>query len=192
MKDVYKKCKECGAKFLSINQRTTCSPECKKRWKKRMDAKCRKGLGKVGSTQTCPVCKQKFTQTGAVQIYCSVKCNRRARDQRGVDKVLDVPSTCVICGVDFMTSKQSKAVTCCPEHAIELRRRKVAEHNANEKQRFVEQVIRYCAPFTCQWDKMTTSNMEYPRMDCPQNDPLTNRMESGVWVNVRDIREVAA
>lgn len=44
----------------------------------------------------------------------------------------------------------------------------------------------------CQWDKMTTRNMEFPRMDCPQCDPLTNRMEAGVWVDVRDVRECAA
>ena len=39
---------------------------------------------------------------------------------------------------------------------------------------------------------MTTTPMDVKSWDDPRMDPMTNRMEAGVWVGIQDIRRIAA
>ena len=120
-----KTCVVCGAKFECNTTRMTCSDACRKARKQAMDAKARHGKGRVGTTEVCPTCGKPFVVTGTTQRYCTERCAYRARAAAVNEN--NIKSTCVVCGKQFLTSRNTKARTCGKACASALRGRKIRE-----------------------------------------------------------------
>ena len=136
-------CIVCGAQFMGFPNSKYC-PECKKvaekeRRKKYQDnAKSRP----LGSTDYCQKCGAEYVVTSGMQKYCA-KCSEEAINEKikarkirynheNKEKLSAIKNerksngyVCVICGKTF--DKKSPTVTCSPECARELKRRKQAK-----------------------------------------------------------------
>jgi endogenous inhibitor of DNA gyrase (YacG/DUF329 family) len=197
---VLRKCTVCGEKFDSYNQKKVCSDACKLARKKKADARCRHGLGFIGSTKDCPQCGKKFVVTGASQIYCSPRCGEIAKPSRQSYKVKNIPAVCEICGNAFLTSKHSRGRTCSIDCTIKLRSKNMMGQTGPKK---LNDSLVQCEPMPDIWNGYTDAKDRYwPPMetyvygvkswDDPRMDPMTNRMDVVVRVNIQDIRERAA
>jgi len=197
---IRRKCIECGTLFDSFNQKQICSERCKLARKKTANARCRQGLGNLGETKTCPQCGKQYTVTGTSQIYCSARCGQKAKPSRSSHKIKNVPAVCEICGKEFLTCKSSMARTCSPVCTIKLRSRNMTGQTGPKKQ---NDSLVQCEPMPDIWNGYTDAKDRYwPPMetyvhgvkswDDPRMDPMTNRMEVAVRVNIQEIRECAA
>lgn len=187
-------CKLCGCEFSPAHSNTKfCCDEHRDEFRRmRKRATAAKARAKRGPRcspsmmpRPCALCGDIFKPNAANQKVCEkVECRRSINGKATVD----TEAVCSVCGEIFTRKAGSVRATCSPECQAEAS--SLAQIGRSQK----EKTDNRPKPdsFACQWDKMKTEDMEYPRMDCPQNDPLTNRCEPGVWVDVRDVRECAA
>ena len=177
-------------------KKLTCSAECKKinannvrnirRKKERTAARLAR------KPSLCMICQKEFHPTGPRRRTCGDEaCMETYRKLYEMDRHGRVAREfdCPTCGKHVVTCRKSQE-TCgsdaCydklyrSEHADELR-----EKRANKGRN---------KPTDCPWENGLITNLPpgVKTWDCGEMDPMTNRMEAGVWVNVRDIREVAA
>lgn len=188
------KCAHCGAKFEHKNPNVrVCSEKCRKARKRKQDIICKSGRSRIGHMEKCRYCGKQFMVAGTTQAFCSQKCRKanENRLKRAQDKT--VPATCIICGCGFLTSKNSKSKTC---GAGCLTKYKSALTSERELKRKLEAGASMMGLFSmpCPWatGKLDTLPPGVKTWDCGDMDPLTNRCEPGVWVDVREIKECAA
>lgn len=126
-------CVESGKEFVSATGRITCSERKRKRKvRKRLDARAQES-----KMLTCAFCEKHFVRTAGGQLYCSMGCQKEAKER---NRRLNV--------------------------------KKVLDKNG----------------YLC-FSTLRTSLSEYPTMDCPECDPMTNRMENdGVWIQTPEQR----
>lgn len=188
------KCAHCGTKFEHKNPNVrVCSEKCRKARKRNQDIICKSGRSRIGHMEKCRYCGKQFMVAGTTQAFCSQKCRKanENRLKRAQDKT--VPATCIICGCGFLTSKNSKSKTCGPQCLTKYKSALTSERELKRKLEAGASMMGLFA-IPCPWKtgKLDTMPPEVTTWDCGQMDPLTNRMEAGVWVDVRNISEVAA
>jgi len=192
---IRRRCIECGAMFDSVNERKTCSDECRRIRKNRYSSNAHKKNGKkcrgiIGSTAECKMCGAKFKVRGSKQVYCGSQCAKKARSIRE-KKASRRETTCSICGTVFMSSTKSIAKTCSYTCTAESRRRSMLAHY--EENDFVQRYTPSDA-MPCPWATpgKLGSGPEGVSWYSAQADPMTR----GIWMsgNLETVRarEVAA
>lgn len=65
--------------------------------------------------KTCPHCHEVFSTTSKKMVYCSVKCSRRAWEERNRKPAgkPEIERVCVVCGIVFTTTHSTKK--CCSD-----------------------------------------------------------------------------
>ena len=134
----------------------TCSRPCAHKLRKREMAK---------HVLICEKCGKPFNQHAATAKYC-LECGR-------------APQTCAVCGKAFrsrhIAQKTCGAKDCINEHKSRTettRLRRIATHEPDT--------------FYIDFSQLHTMNAEFPTMDCPECDPLTNRDFNGVWIETHE------
>jgi len=129
-------CVRCGKEFQNENPlRLTCSEECRRARKRDQDIICKSGRGNIGKMVKCAYCGKDYEVAGTTQKFCSQRCRKANENRLASARAKTVKAVCVICGQDFMTSKNSTAKTCGPAClsqyksilTTELERKKKAE-----------------------------------------------------------------
>lgn len=154
-------CVICNATFMRAtnkgrNATQTCGKKCSDELRKRNMAK---------NVLICAKCGKKFSQHGSGSKYC-LECGR-------------APQTCAVCGKAFrsrhIAQKTCGAKECIATHKSAVCKTKYRELNAQQPD-----------TFDIDFSQLHTMNAEFPTMDCPECDPLTNRMFNGVWIETHE------
>lgn len=178
-------------------KKKTCSVECravhlnKAKSARRKAARVKARMSKP--PLVCTVCKKEFYPTaGHGRVTCgSPECQeeyRRAYDIDRNGRVLrefDCPS----CGKHVSTYRKSQT-TCGADDCYNRLYR--AENGDELRAKRADRGKKKSAD--CPWENgwFDTYPPEVTTWDCGQMDPMTNRMEAGVWVEMREIKECAA
>lgn len=188
------KCAHCGAKFEHKNPNVrVCSDKCRKARKRNQDIICKSGRSRIGHVEKCRYCGKQFMVNGTTQAFCSEKCRKANANRLYRAQEKTVPAVCIICGENFLTSKNSKSKTCGP---VCLTKYKSALTTERELKRKLEAGASIAGLFSmpCPW---ATPGKLGPGPEgvswySAQADPMTR----GVWLtgNVETVRdkEVAA
>jgi hypothetical protein len=188
------KCIQCGEEFAHKNPNMRlCSEACRKVRKQRQDALCKSGHSRTGQIEACRYCGKKYVVNGTTQAFCSMKCRKanEARLKRAQAKTH--PATCIICGSNFMTSRNAKSKTCGPECLTKYKSRLTTERAIAQRQAAgIAAPGEYCMP--CPWDARILDYLppEVESWASASMDPMTNRLDVIVRVNIQEIRECAA
>ena len=144
-------CVICGAKFIGYPASKYC-PTCAKSAERERAKKYRRmGFSRsLGSIDHCVKCGAEYIVTSGLQKYCpncsaeavnektkarKIKYNHENRDKFDANKkeMKSEAYICVICGKPF--DKKTATVTCSPECAKELKRRRQAESDLKRGKR---------------------------------------------------------
>lgn len=144
----------------------------------------------MNAQRACAVCGEMFEPRGWRQSIClSLACVRERNRLAKIKERLGAEDVqCAVCGQLFSRASSSSRVTCsraCRDELSSQTQRgaaSVVPALRQKKDAFTEPANTFCS--------------EHPSWDCPAMDPLTNRMEPGIWVDVPDatpaIRRTAA
>lgn len=166
-------CVMCGRKVNGKNTRQKTCDDCRPKYNR-----LRVSHGRtIGSEDVCDFCGKKFVRTGPGQMYChDCRATRRNVDNSG--NIRNVPAVCEICGIDFYTSRATKARTCGKLCAAVLRKRSTEQGSVEQHASQPYQITE------CDFATMQTGCAEYRSWDCAEMDPMTSRAELVVRVNV--------
>ena len=160
-------CEICGAAFLrstnkGVNARRTCgSKACAGALRKREMEK---------NIIICEKCGRAFGQYASGAKYCK-ECIKEKKQIK-----------CTVCGKRFRSYNPAQK-TCGDRDCINLlnsrtettRLRRIATHEPDT--------------FDIDFASLHTMNAEFPTMDCPECDPLTNRDFTGVWIETNEPKQ---
>lgn len=176
--------------------RLTCSPECKRtnenlvRSIRRKKARAAARMSRPPSL--CVICQKEFHPTGPRRKTCGDEaCMETYRKLYEMDRHgrVAMEFDCPICGKRVVTCRKSQE-TCGSDACYDKFYR--SEHGDELRDKRADRGKK--KPTDCPWANgwFDTMPPEVTTWDCGQMDPLTNRCEPGVWVDVRNISEVAA
>lgn len=173
---ILRKCVECRKEFDSVNERKTCSDECRAARKARSAAKYRarrvpgkKSANIIGSIQRCELCGKKYEKRGSIQKYCSEACARKAKaDRENAAKARTV--LCSECGAEFRTSVKSISTLCSEACRAAKKHRSMLAHHHGDDVR--PPSMDFVCP--CPWatGKANTLPQGITTWDCPEMDPF--------------------
>ena len=216
------KCVVCGKEFEKQGPQVTCkSRECRNERVRILRAK-KKGVECVPLKRIeCEICGKSLMQRLPGQVICGAdECKLalgrvRQKARRPPAPKLP-PRPCPICGKVFTPCRKDAVNTCGELRCRRARERRIeAERRAKfafeleveaallaEQKRMETLAVKISnslCPFRGYVDEkghrepsLRTLITEYPSYDFPEMDPMTNRMETGVWVNIQDVRSIAA
>ena len=122
----------------------------------------------------CPHCGTMFLPKNFKQVTCGArKCQIRQNlvcVKRRIESAI-----CDVCGKDFTRTVRKDPRRTCSEtcaNAIKTGRKKNKKYTSRTT---------YSEPFEVDFSQLHTMNSEFPTMDCPECDPLTNRMYEN-WI----------
>lgn len=181
-------CQHCGIEFAPPHPNTKfcCDEHRAEARRKRMRITAAKSRAKLKPKcspsmmpRPCTLCGEIFKPNAPNQKVCEkVECRRTINGKVTVD----TEAVCSICGATFTLKAGSARATCSPECQAEASSQ--AQIGRAQKEKTETKDKPRPESFPCQWPWMTTRNPEYPRMDCPECDPMTNRMcNDGLWVD---------
>lgn len=188
-------CVVCGKECA----RVTCSEECRHRRANDLhNERKHKRRAEAAATRpkkvcTCTICGKDFEYTsGKARKTCgSASCQLEYRRQFDIERYGRVPREfdCPVCGKRVVTCRKSQE-TCGSDACYNKLYR---EQNGDElREKRADRGKK--KPTDCPWANgwFDTYPPEVTTWDCGQMDPMTNRCEPGVWIDVRDIKECAA
>ena len=177
IKEIHITCRVCGKTAPANSPLTkTCSPECKRKWRKRNPEG-------IGSETTCPHCGKTFRQLARLQVYCHPDCQLAAKRKRDSSTVRNVPAVCVICGKNFLTARAIMSQTCGPPCTKQLKRIRKAQQD-------VRRAAKNNTAIDWSFETMST-NCECKTWDCAEMDPMSGGFPM-ITFSVPVAREVAA
>ena len=156
-----------------------CSKKCKQRAKN-------ESRQKYTYDKICAYCGKPFTTPNGRQKACSHSCGRMMYVNAA--EPIDVQVPCAYCGKMFSRKATSRMKTCSFECAGNLAS---ASALAATKAELMPDP----------WTEYTDEHGTWPAVqtyiagiewDDPRMDPLTNRMEAGVWVATNELMEARA
>ena len=164
---VNKKCVICGEEFqTSKGNQVCCSISCARKRKRITDRKIT--LVEIN----CAHCGEPFVPKRRDSKCCSQSCTEARKYQLGKENyVMGVSmAKCVICGREFARKSNAWArATCSTECLYELRKagtkRKMADGQPQDN---------YIMPID--FSKLETYTHGYISFECPEFDPMTNRI----------------
>lgn len=178
-------CPICGREFEPLSSsHKYCSRACwgvvKTAYNKAARARQAAGEAQPLSTpRVCQICGVEFEPRCWRQTICrSVSCVRE-RNRRLKIKQRSASATCVVCNKAFDRAPGSARTTCsqaCRDKLSGMTQR-------NQPPRPAPITTARQQPWAAPTDTFCS---EFPSWDCAAMDPLTNRMEPGVWVNTPD------
>lgn len=184
-------CAICGMKFDAPRGRTTCGEECRKKYKYEQNKKRTPTEMRLGAIGTCSMCGATFTRKAPKQKYCSQICQTRASGKYARAKAKIVPTKCIICGADFLTSISAQARTCSKPCTLKLRSQ-LAKSRAADKKPYLKNDDSFC--MSCPWQTGTLDTM--PLGVTSWSDPIMDPMSGGFPMRTFSVpstaREVAA
>lgn len=147
-------------------QNTCPNPTCRQKGRNAAAA-ARYVAAKNPAAETCPICKRTYVPHYAGQKTCGgARCAAAMRKLNASTEV----RKCKQCGDEFKATPGEKKEFCT----------KACKKEWTDAQDAAKRAAAVDCPFS--W--MTTRSNEYPRLDCPECDPMTNRMHNdGLWVD---------
>lgn len=137
----------------------------------------------------CVVCGKKFKRQGNQGESATQTCGQKCADDLRKRNIAKTIIECACCGKP--TPKRGATGKYCINCSTRMKRKRNLEAQkvrqteqkeikiAEKRKAIVEsEPIDVCA--------MQTLISEFPTMDCPECDPLTNRMQNGVWFEVQE------
>jgi hypothetical protein len=122
-----------------------------------------------------------------------MKCRKANEARLKRAKAKTHPATCIICGSNFMTSKNAKSKTCGHVCLNKYKSKLITERELKKKMEgTINAFNEYCMP--CPWEARSLDYLP-PEVDSwasASMDPMTNRLDVVVRVNIQEIRECAA
>ena len=187
-------CTQCGKTFAHKSPLAlTCSTQCRWARKRDMDIRAKSGKGRIGTMEKCQHCGKSFLVAGSTQKYCSPRCRKRSENETVRAAARTRPAKCIICGKNFLTSKNSKAKTCGPEC---LAAYKSELTTARERQKKIDGSVNSYGEFcmACPWDthKLATLPPGVTSWSDPIMDPLSGGFPMRTFSVPNVAREVAA
>lgn len=161
-------CEFCETVFKPVHPRqSTCTnPTCRQKGRNAA-AVARYIAAKNPAPEKCPICSRSYTPHYEGQKTCGG--SRCAAAMRKLNASTET-RTCKQCGDEFKATPGEKKEFCT----------KACKKEWTDAQEAAKRAAAANCPFV--W--MTTGVNEYPRMDCPECDPMTNRMHNdGLWVD---------
>ena len=169
-----RQCSVCGEPFVphQFNQTTCQNFHCKAESKKL--AAIRRYHAKQSATaETCPICQRYYVSKFDGQKTCGdARCASMLRIQNAPKET----KACRFCRTEFQTRLNSGRVFCSDE----------CRENWKDEQRLMANAEHMECPF----QSMHTMVHGISSWDCPEMDPMTNRMEAGVWIETNENGEV--
>ena len=163
-------CTVCGELYVphQQNQRFCSNFNCQREGRK-LAAVRRYHAKRSADAETCPICLRKYVPKYDGQKTCgSSRCVYALRIQNAPKET----RSCRYCRTEFETTPNSGRVFCTTE----------CRENWNDEQRLISKR----EPLDCPFSAMQTMVPGMPSWDCPEMDPLTNRMEAGVWIETNE------
>ena len=160
---------------------------------------------KVKEYPICAVCGLPITdqqKTSKVHARCRAEWQRmRDRERSSAREKLKTPRTCEWCGKEFMPAVWSQLT--CGSKSCQYKQKKKAEAKRKSGETRDYQLIQEYAmpdpwkPYTDDrqnvWPALSTTITGYTSFDCPECDPMTNRMETeGVWFEACAVKKEKA
>lgn len=123
-------------------------------------ARALRGANMRRNVIVCAKCGRAFNQHSPGAKYCTA-CAAK-------------PQKCAVCGKTFSTRNVMQR-TCGARKCILAHKSKIAtaRHRVDDL-------------FDINFAELSTLIAEYPTMDCAECDPMTNRMQNGVWFEVQE------
>lgn len=185
-------CVQCGAKFEHASPLAlTCSHKCRLARKRNQDILAKSGRGRVGTIDVCPQCGKKYVVEGTTQRYCSLRCRRRKEGETARNAAKTKPARCIVCGRDFLTSKNSKAKTCGKDCLIRYKSILTTER---ERQKKADAMSNCETSMSCPWKsgKLDTMPLGVASWSDPVMDPMSGGFPMITFSVPSTAREVAA
>ena len=111
MKEIIRKCLNCGAEFIVRNKNINkkfCSVTCSNKYNWANSLKI-----PVGSLKECKECKKNFKAKTQTQLFCSVKCRNNHNKKNRAEQVKLYIRECTNCGKEF--KNKNRLVNYCTD-----------------------------------------------------------------------------
>lgn len=177
-----KTCPYCNKQFIprTHNQITCGAEKCQYLHRWSLNSKANKKA-------TCVICGAEFMRQCNKGLSATQTCGQKCADDLRKRNIAKTIIECACCGKP--TPKRGATGKYCINCSTRMKRKRNLEAQkvrqteqkeikiAEKRKAIVEsEPIDVCA--------MQTLISEYPTMDCPECDPMSNRMDNGVWFEV--------